>query len=360
MEGGTAVTYYEELGVPMTASTEEIREAYKHLARLLHPDRLQNPEQRKVAECQMRRLNAVYETLSHAGRRQAYDLTLQVGADSRAMEPLGAAARDWRWVVQKLKGPDGAWIGAGVIVAVLIAYAVVDSSWHAHPAPASVVPVQPNAIEKPHVNRNAERRKTEAWESQMAQLRRRLEEVTEQRDAAMHRTTVLEGKLREAGRKQDPVMAIPFPASRPPPVVVPYAEERTTKPSVESKPDSPGLPGTWYYARTRMAVASDLYPPEFIEAVVHEVDGVLVGRYRARYVVSDRAISPEVAFQFRSPPGGDFTRIPWTGTGGAKGEVKLRLLTANSLEVAWVAHDLGESLGLAHGTAVLIRAADRR
>jgi len=355
MEGGTAVTYYEEFGVAMTASAEQIREAYKHLARLLHPDRLSDPEQRRVAECQMRRLNAVYETLSHAEKRRVYDLTLQPDGSLAEEEPA-EDAKGWPWVMGKLRGPDGAWIGAGVIVVVLMVYAVVDGTAHAH-KPASPIPAaQPVVERKEPPGRAMDRRKPEAWETQMNQLRLKVEAVTRERDAAMGRAALLETRLRETPKRPEPSNA----GAQAAPVAVavePRAGRQMNRASAAAEPESPGLSGTWYFAKTRSDAPTDLYPPEYIEVVIHEVNGVLMGRYRARFIVSDRAISPEVVFQFQGRPGSDSSRIPWTGPGGAKGEVKLKLLTANSMEVAWVAHDLGTSLGLAYGTAVLIRAA---
>lgn len=349
------MTFYEELGVGITASAEEIREAYKHLARLLHPDKLQNEAQRRVAECQMRRLNAVYETLSHAEQRRVYDLTLQPGG---LLEPVEgeSEARDWRWVLKKLKGPDGAWIGAGVIVAILMTYALLDSSSYAQlavPLPRVAKEASEKVVQE---RRAADRRKADASEAQIAQLRRRVEEVSAERDGAVSRIGLLEAKIRELSRKQDSVSTAPLQVGRPPPPVVFAAEAGHSRPPPPVFDRTPGFSGTWYFARTRGEVAKDLYPPEFIQTVIQEENGILHGRYRARYLVSDRAISPEVVFQFKGKASREMATIPWIGVGGARGEVKLRLLTPNKLEVAWVANDLGNSLGLAYGTAVLIRA----
>ncbi|MBL8219321.1 MAG: J domain-containing protein [Bryobacterales bacterium] len=355
MEGWTAVTYYEEFGVAMTASAEQIREAYKHLARLLHPDKLTDPEQRRVAECQMRRLNAIYETLSHAEKRRVYDLTLQPDGSLAGEEPA-EDLKGWPWVVGKLRGPDGAWVGAGVIVVLLMVYAVVDGSVHAHKPASSTPAIEPVAPRKEVPPRASDRRKPEAWESQIHQLRHKVEEVTAERDAANRRVALLEARLRETPKRTEPSII----TAQPPPAAVavePRAGRSMNRSSVSEEPEARGLSGTWYFAKTRSNAPTDLYPPEYIEAVIQEVNGVLMGRYRARFVVSDRAISPEVVFQFQGKQGADSSRIPWSGPGGAKGEVKLKLLTANSMEVAWVAHDLGKSLGLAYGTAVLIRAA---
>ncbi len=351
------MTFYEELGVGTTASAEEIREAYKHLARLLHPDKLQNEAQRRVAECQMRRLNAVYETLSHLEQRRVYDLTLHPAGllDPAEEEPR---AYDWRWVLKKLKGPDGAWVGAGVIVAILMTYALLDSSSHAHLA-AAHPPAAKEASEKGvQERRTPARGKADGSEAQLAQLRRRVEEVTAERDGAVSRIGLLEAKLRELSRKQDAVSAVPLPLGRPPPPVVFATEAGNLRPPPPVFDQAPGFSGTWYFARTRGEMAKDLYPPEFIETVIQEENGILHGRYRARYLVSDRAISPEVVFQFKGKASREMASIAWIGVGGAKGDVKLRLLTPNKLEVAWVANDLGNSLGLAYGTAVLIRASD--
>lgn len=60
---------YSILGVPRTATAEEIRTAYRRLARLYHPDLNPEPE----AEARMKEINEAYKVLSDPGRRFRYD-----------------------------------------------------------------------------------------------------------------------------------------------------------------------------------------------------------------------------------------------------------------------------------------------
>ena len=62
--------YYEILGVGRTASEEEIKKAYRKLARKYHPD--VNPGD-KSAEEQFKRINEAYEVLSDPEKRKKYD-----------------------------------------------------------------------------------------------------------------------------------------------------------------------------------------------------------------------------------------------------------------------------------------------
>ena len=92
-----------------------------------------------------------------------------------------------------------------------------------------------------------------------------------------------------------------------------------------------------------------------IELAITEDNGILRGSYRARYRVTDRPVSPDVAFEFLGPANKpENAELSWTGPGGAEGRVRLHALTAVSMEVKWWATRLG-SLGLVSGTAVLIR-----
>jgi len=61
--------YYETLGVPRTASDDDIRKAYRKLARKYHPD----VSKEKNAEEKFKEIGEAYETLKDKDKRAAYD-----------------------------------------------------------------------------------------------------------------------------------------------------------------------------------------------------------------------------------------------------------------------------------------------
>jgi len=79
--------YYETLGVGRNASAEEIRKAYRRLARKYHPD--VNPGD-KAAEERFKRIQEAYDVLGDPKKRQMYD---QYGFYSESGFPGGAEAR---------------------------------------------------------------------------------------------------------------------------------------------------------------------------------------------------------------------------------------------------------------------------
>jgi molecular chaperone DnaJ len=63
--------YYEVLGVPRTSDTDEIKTAYRRLARLHHPDL--NKDNPKAAEERFKELSEAYEVLVDDEKRKRYD-----------------------------------------------------------------------------------------------------------------------------------------------------------------------------------------------------------------------------------------------------------------------------------------------
>ncbi|MDQ4503285.1 J domain-containing protein [Sinomonas sp. ASV322] len=80
-------SHYEVLGVPVTASAQEVKAAYRRAARVHHPDHGGDP-------AEFRRVTLAYEVLSDPKRREAYDRSYFTSSPQRepAGTPWGPAA----------------------------------------------------------------------------------------------------------------------------------------------------------------------------------------------------------------------------------------------------------------------------
>ena len=80
MASRTIKDYYAVLGIAPNATPEEVRIAFRTMARIYHPDRNSAPD----AEERFKDINDAYERLADPQKRQAYDDLLNVASDPEA------------------------------------------------------------------------------------------------------------------------------------------------------------------------------------------------------------------------------------------------------------------------------------
>lgn len=319
--------HYEELGIERSASLAEIRHAYRQLMALLHPDHARDETSRRLAELQAKRLNAMLAVLTDPVERDRYDR--QLSEKELALAPLPSLRTRWR-------APGWWW----PVVCSVVGLSLLSVMWapqrgvppiEAPPPPTPTVPVQ--ATRKAPPPQRLFRRSMPPQISESS-AREANEVLAPEPPRVPLESSFLVGTSRNDWE-------------------TPAAIEAPSEPP--RAPPRSGFAGDWLFLQESNVRRDGLYPPEYIELRVADEAGQLRGKYRARYQVTDRAISPAVEFEFLGRAGENEARLPWTGRGGAHGEVTLRLLTTGALEVTWVVSRLGNEMGLISGTATLVR-----
>jgi len=87
LAGMSAENHYHVLAVTPVATPDEIKQAYRALARLHHPDKATDPVERRERMRHMAALNTAYQVLTSPRQRRAYDVSLEA-------DPKSAAARE--------------------------------------------------------------------------------------------------------------------------------------------------------------------------------------------------------------------------------------------------------------------------
>lgn len=119
------MNFYEALNLAPKATVEEIEQAYRRLARLVHPDF--HPDQADASEDRMKVLNLIRDTLTDPGRRARYDAELMRSGPNSKMFSLHAS---WFKLTWGLAWPSKQW--AFVIVAGILFGLILGSSLWSH------------------------------------------------------------------------------------------------------------------------------------------------------------------------------------------------------------------------------------
>src|SRR5687768_4839330 len=103
--------YYEILGVPRTASADEIKKAHRKLVRKYHPD-VNNDN--KQAEERFKEVQEAYDVLSEPGKRRNYDQFGHAGVAGGGPQGAGGAGDPWEAFRRSQQGGGaGGAAGAG-------------------------------------------------------------------------------------------------------------------------------------------------------------------------------------------------------------------------------------------------------
>jgi len=250
--------------------------------------------------------------------------------------------------------------------------AAVLSAFHESPAvvehPASPGPAAPSTAASPDA--------TASLESRIAQLRKQYpprEQPSDPSAVVAPRSTAKDEPILARGvptparigaPSAKPEGRPPREASIPPPPAVEPAQPVSSLPDLPSRaegavspPRPPGLAGLWRYSQPdRTSQRPGLYAADRVEVGVSEESGVLYGYYTAHYIVPGGGISPDVSFRFSGPSGQDAATGTWSGTNGNRGEIRLRAVSGNALEVVWVTTHVERANSLASGKVTLQRA----
>ncbi len=89
--------YYATLEISKGASVDEVKKAYKNLARKYHPDVAKD---KKNAEAKFKEINEAYQVLSDPQKKAQYDRFGTAGANGAGFDPFGQGNRGYSYTSQ--------------------------------------------------------------------------------------------------------------------------------------------------------------------------------------------------------------------------------------------------------------------
>jgi len=350
--------FYEELGLPRSASLDAIRRSYRQRVRLLHPDRYPNAELRAIAEAEMQRVNVIAGILTCPEERLRYDRTLigEGAAADQGKAPIARSLPSRRRLDIKV---FALWLVAGAAAGLTCIFAFRTD-------PASV-PTVPLVAASPASTANANPAQPESLPdriplSPLEGKRGADTKASVVRFARSKMTPVQPGIESVGADKPLRAPAPANPASRPAEPVAEVHIDAADRPAPLSPDEirpvrrNAGLAGLWRYARPAQQQAlPDGFAVQEAEVGITRQFGIVYGYYQGRHVVPQGRDSRELSFQFSGTAKNESVRTIWSSTDGSRGEITLRMLSEDSLEVVWVASHPGGPGRVASGKITLAR-----
>ncbi len=368
------MNYYDELGVSRTASERELRQAYRVLVRLLHPDTQTGDDLRLAAERQLVRLNQMLTVLLNADTRRAYDLSLERECNPRISEvPHRPAAHQTGRHLDRSGAVQNSSLithfaikyWAMILIAAVIVGAAAlstllrgssESTPELHSAgtlrpdskltPAKLV--VPGRSSRPQFEQKAQEQPAPVrieGAGRFAALdpKRDSDEISPPIGGAITASPGILPRvddvepLKNAGETAAPRLTLVRPA--------------TTPSQVNS------FAGNWLYnTELDSGKVSDGYQAIYVELLLSEIDGMLSGSYRARYLVPDQAISPQVSFHLEGRASSvREAHLGWSSADGTRGEAELTLGATGIMDFHWWRTKSSGQSSLSSGTAKLLR-----
>ena len=294
--------------------------------RLLHPDLSSDPNLKRFAQTQMKRVGRAYAVLSDPARRRRYDAQFE-GVEEEEPEESAHEKRSAG------RSRARAWITLGWIICAFAG--MVGIGWYvSQQAGAPSEPARVNAAPNPPAvgaNPAAQSNPAPAGADQPADpeaLRSELAAAKAERDRALEQT-VLQAKEIDflTGR---------ILGGRP-------------------APGSSHFNGVWALPVSKVAAAPSAFTPESVDLILTAPQETLTGRFRARYPGMGAPDPPMVRFYLEGKIQDDAANAKWVGEDGSKGEIQLKLASENALQLVWSTSQAGKQSGPDSGTLALVR-----
>jgi len=329
-----ALTHYDDLGLRATATDEEIREAYLNLVRLLHPDLQREPSLKRFAENQMKRVSRAYATLSDTERRRRYDGELANGGATEAEAPVSVKRSAGRsraralitigWLICAFAGT----VGIGWYVSQQTSLSSEPTQVNAAPmtpVTGTRVAAAPGSATDPGAPAAAVDKGAD-----LESVRSELAAAKQERDRALDQTV---RQAKELDFLTNSILAAP----------------------PRQLSASSSFTGVWMLSPSKITPVSSAFTPEAVDLIMGEQQGMLQGRYRARYPNMGGPESPMIRFYFEGTAQGDVANGVWTGEDGSRGQIQLKLTSDNTLQLVWSVSNAGNANAQASGTVALVR-----